>query len=142
MRQELIASKYSGFFAPATVAHIQQQNKLVANGSSTNKNDIALQVGTLGIINGCIDSESQVSFWPTFAMNNTYGIKTIPEEAYAMAMGNLSTAYGLIDQCRSVVSELDPEGTGAVDQVNEACMAALQLGFGMIQGAYTELSNV
>lgn len=75
-------------------------------------------------------------------MNNTYGIKTIPEEAYAMAMGNLSTAYGLIDQCRSVVSELDPEGTGAVDEVNEACMAALQLGFGMIQGAYTELSNV
>ncbi|KAG6358818.1 hypothetical protein INS49_012337 [Diaporthe citri] len=132
---------YGGFFAPATVAHIQQQNELVANGSSTNENDMALQLGTLGIINGCIDSESQVSFWPTFAMNNTYGIKAIPEEAYSMAMGNLSTAYGLIDQCRAAVSELDPEGTGAVNQVNEACMAALQLGFGEIQGAYTELSN-
>lgn len=75
-------------------------------------------------------------------MNNTYGIKTIPEEAYSMATGNLSTAYGLIDQCRAAVAELDPEGTGAVDQVNEACMAALQLGFGEIQGAYTALSNV
>ncbi|KAI7773322.1 hypothetical protein LA080_011226 [Diaporthe eres] len=132
---------YGGFFAPATVAHIQQQNELVANGTSTNENDVALQLGTLGIINGCIDSESQVSFWPKFAMNNTYGIKAIPEEVYSMAMGNLSTAYGLIDQCRAAVSELDPEGTGAVDQVNEACMAALQLGFGEIQGAYTELSN-
>lgn len=75
-------------------------------------------------------------------MNNTYGIKAIPEEAYSMAMGNLSTAYGLLDQCRDAVSELDLEGTGAVEEANEACLAALQLGFGLIQGAYTELSNV
>lgn len=124
------------------MAHFQQQNELIANGSATNENDVALQLGTLGIINGCIDSESQVSFWPTFAMNNTYGIKTIPEEAYSMAMGNLSTAYDLIGQCRAAVSELDPNATGAVDEVNEACLGALQLGFGMIQGVYTELSNV
>lgn len=124
------------------MAHIQQQNELIANGSATNENDVALQLGNLGIINGCIDSESQVSFWPTFAMNNTYGIKSIPEEAYSMAMANLSTAYELIGQCRAAVSELDPEGTGAVDEVNEACAGALQLGFGMIQGVYTELSNV
>lgn len=77
-----------------------------------------------------------------FAMNNTYGIKTIPEEAYSMAMGNLSAAYGLIDQCRSAVSALDPEGTGAVEEVNQACLAAMQLGYGFIQGVYTELSNV
>lgn len=75
-------------------------------------------------------------------MNNTYGIKAIPEEAYSMAMGNLSTAYVLLDQCRDAVSELDPEGTGAVEEVNEACLATIQLGFGVIQGAYTELSNV
>lgn len=124
------------------MANFQQQNELIANGSATNKNDVALQLGNLGIINGCIDSESQVSFWPTFAMNNTYGIKSIPEEAYSMAMANLSTAYELIGQCRAAVSALDPEGTGAVDEVNEACLGALQLGFGMIQGAYTELSNV
>lgn len=139
---ELTMPQYSGFFGPATVAHFQQQNELIANGSSTNENDVALQLGTLGIINGCIDSESQVSSWPTFAMNNTYGIKTIPEEAYDMAMGNLSAAYDLIHQCRAAVSELDPEGTGAVDEVNEACLGALQLGFGLIQGVYTEFSNV
>ncbi|KAG8168792.1 hypothetical protein KVR01_001541 [Diaporthe batatas] len=132
---------YSGFFGPATIAYFQRQNALIANGNATNEKDKALQLGTLGIINGCIDSESQVSFWPTFAMNNTYGIKTIPEEAYSMAVGNLSTAYGLMDQCRSAVSALDPEGTGAVDEVNQACAAALQLGFGFIQGVYTELSN-
>jgi hypothetical protein len=124
------------------MAQFQRQSELVANGTATNPNDIALQLGNMGIINGCIDSESQVSFWPSFAMNNTYGIKTIPEEAYSMAMGNLSTAYGLIDQCRSAAAVLDREGTGAVDEVNQACLAALQLGFGMIQGVYTELSNV
>ena len=124
------------------MAHFQQQNELIASGSSANENDVALQVGTLGITNGCIDSESQLSFWPTFAMNNTYGIKTISEEAYSMAMGNLSTAYDLLHQCRAAVSELDPERTGAVDEVNEACLGAFQLGFGFIQGVYTESSNV
>lgn len=124
------------------MANFQQQSELIANGSSANENDVAIQVGSLGIINGCIDSESQASFWPTFAMNNTYGIKAIPEEAYDIAVGNLSTAYDLLHQCRAAVAELDPEGTGAVDEVNEACFAATQLGFGLVQGVYTELSNV
>lgn len=123
------------------MAYFHHQNELIANGSA-NKNDVALELGTLGIMNGCLDSESQLSFWPTFAMNNTYGIKAIPEEAYNMVMGNLSTAYDLLHQCRAAVAELDPEGTGAVDEVNEACSTAIQLGFGVIQGVYTELSNV
>ncbi|KAK2615364.1 hypothetical protein N8I77_002126 [Diaporthe amygdali] len=133
--------EYSGFFGPATLANFQQQSELIANGSSANEKDVAIQVGSLGIINGCIDSESQASFWPTFAMNNTYGIKAIPEEAYEIAVGNLSTTYDLLHQCRAAVAELDPEGTGAVDEVNEACFAATQLGFGLVQGVYTELSN-
>lgn len=124
------------------MAYFQQQNERIANGSAANENDMALQLGTLGIMSGFLDSESQISFWPTFAMNNTYGIKTIPEEAYSIATGNLSTAYDLVNQCRATVSELDPEGTGAVDQVNEACLSAFQLGFGVVQGVYTELSNV
>ncbi|KAL1878258.1 hypothetical protein Daus18300_002176 [Diaporthe australafricana] len=132
---------YSGYFAPATVAHFQEQNKLVSNKSSANENDVAFELGTLGIMNGCIDAESQMSFWPTFAMNNTYGIKSIPEEAYNMAMGNLSTAYDLLHQCRAAVAEFDPEGTGAVDEVNEACSTAILFGYGVVQGVYTELSN-
>lgn len=36
------------------------------------------------------DSESQLSYWPAYAVNNTYGIKTIPYEAYETAASNVT----------------------------------------------------
>ncbi|KUI74065.1 hypothetical protein VM1G_09709 [Cytospora mali] len=132
---------YSGFFGPATVAYFQKQNELIANGSSTNDNDVALKLGTLGINNGCIDSESQLSYWPTYALNNTYGIKTIPDEAYEIAASNVTTCYDIIHECRAAAAMYDPAGTGSVDEVNEACLEAVNLCFGVVQGIYTESSN-
>lgn len=37
---------------------------------------------TLGIINGIIDEQIQAPYYPEFAVNNTYGIKSINDTIY------------------------------------------------------------
>ncbi|MBE3041384.1 hypothetical protein IMZ48_02130 [Candidatus Bathyarchaeota archaeon] len=84
--------------------------------------------------------------FPDFAMNNTYGYQAYSEEVYEMAMGNL-TAPGtgcedLIKKCRDVAKANDPDSLGNDAEANEDCTAATAVCFGVVQGAYTEVSDV
>lgn len=50
--------------------------------------------------------------------------------------------YDLVDRCRALVHEGDSERFGSNRTVNEACVAATDMCFGEIQGAYTAFTNV
>jgi len=50
--------------------------------------------------------------------------------------------YALIDKCRALVAEGDPERFGNNETVNEACLAATNLCFFGIQGTYQATSDV
>jgi len=127
------------------LAHFEDQNRRIANGSIDNSHDKALRLGTLGITNGCIDSESQAASFPHMAYNNTYGIQVISEDVYEQAMYNLTKpdgCYDLIHQCRDAAAVGDPLGYGNNDTVNQICVAATELCFLIIQGQYSIYSNV
>lgn len=121
-----VAVQYSGFFGSASAAYIQRQNDRLANGTYEATGGIAapvrLALGTLGLNNGCVDIESQISYYPTMMVNNTYGIKVVPDEVYVEARALADACYGPIAECRAAAAELDPEGTGAVAEVNALCV--------------------
>ncbi|KAJ9145532.1 Carboxypeptidase S1 A [Pleurostoma richardsiae] len=135
---------YSGFFGPATVAYFLQQNEEIANGTLDDPHAKPIRLGTLGINNGCIDVLLQAASYPEFAFNNTYGVQAIPQDVYEAAKANLTKpdgCYDLINQCRALQSERDPLSMGNDPDVNAACVAATELCFFEIQGAYTALST-
>lgn len=105
-----------------------------------------LPLGTLGIGNGCIDTEAQASSYPNIAYNNTYGIESYPEEVYDLVVGNLTApdvgCYDTIRQCRALRAEGDPTGQGTNQTVNEACQAASAVCFGVVLGSYVLTTNV
>jgi hypothetical protein len=84
--------------------------------------------------------------YPTFAYNNTFGLQIYGEEVYDMVVGNITEpetgCLALIDECRRLADEGDPHSFGNNQTVNEACVAATDLCFNKVQGAYQELSDV
>ncbi|KAJ4395819.1 hypothetical protein N0V93_000033 [Gnomoniopsis smithogilvyi] len=118
---------YSGFFGAASAAYITEQNERIMSGSYEKGTagvelPIEIELGTLGINNGCVDIESQLASFPEMMVNNTYGIKAVPEAFYSEALELVDVCYGLVANCRALAAEFDSEGTGSVDVVNEACV--------------------
>ena len=107
---------------------------------------MAFNLSTLGLGNACIDSLVQGPGFLEFAVNNTYGYQAYSDEMYDMAAGNF-TAPGtgcvdLIKACRETANANDPESLGDDAEANEACVAASTVCFGIVQGAFTEFSDV
>lgn len=132
---------YSGLFAPATAAHIQQQNHRIHNGTTSDPKAKPIQLGTLGLDNACVDALTQAASYPQFAYNNTYG-QFMDADLYTQAMHNLTMDGGCLDQiktCRAAVVVGDPDGHGTNDTVNSACLQATDFCFSGIQGAFLQL---
>ncbi|KAB5572158.1 Alpha/Beta hydrolase protein [Coniochaeta sp. 2T2.1] len=135
---------YSGFFAPAIFAHFQRQNEKIASGTLPDSKSKPLQLGAIGINNGCIDAVSQGPAYPEFAYNNTYGIQVISKEVYDEAKHNMTKPGGCldtVDMCRALANAGDPQGLGTNQTVNQVCQAATLLCFIQVQGAYNANSN-
>ena len=101
----------------------------ISNGSINATGDTyIIHLDTLGIVNGCIDLLTQELAYPTFAYNNTYGIKAINESRYQQAVDNFNRpdtgCRDLIVNCRNMAAVGDPDATGNNDTVNQACVAA------------------
>ena len=101
----------------------------ISNGSINATGDTyIIHLDTLGIVNGCIDLLTQELAYPTFAYNNTYGIKAINESRYQQAVDNFNRpdtgCRDLIVNCRNMAAVGDPDATGNNDTVNQACIAA------------------
>lgn len=105
-----------------------RQNQLIKNGSISTPGAHYLHINSLGIVNGLIDAEAQMSTWATFAWNNTYGIKAFNESEYYHAMYELTRAGGILDmvrECQRLQRELDPDDHGDVEQVNAYCQLTM-----------------
>ncbi|KAJ6145231.1 hypothetical protein N7470_009126 [Penicillium chermesinum] len=75
----LWTESYGGHYGPAFFDHFYKENEKIANGTVEG---IHLDFNTLGIINGIIDEAIQAPHYPEFAVNNTYGIKTVNDTVY------------------------------------------------------------
>ncbi|RSL74098.1 hypothetical protein CEP53_000532 [Fusarium sp. AF-6] len=136
---------YGGMYGPHFFSYFQDQNELINNGTPSLENATALNLATLGLDEPGIDYRAMAMGYPTFGHNNTYGIQVLSEEVYeeltAQIVAPDEGCYALIDRCRGLVAEGDPERFGTNETVNEACVEATNMCFGVIQGAYGLLSD-
>lgn len=123
----IFTESYGGHYGPAFVSFFMKQNGLIANGTIADPGAHILHINTLGIVNGLIDAEAQMSTWATFANNNTYDIKAFTDAEYDHAMHELTRPGGIKDsirECHRLQRELDPDDHGNVEEVNKACIKA------------------
>ncbi|KAF2247337.1 alpha/beta-hydrolase [Trematosphaeria pertusa] len=132
---------YAGHYAPVYAAYFEQQNDRIANGSITGS-AIQLHLDTVGLVNACIDMDTQMPFYPEFAFNNTYGFRTINETQYESAIAATETCRNMTATCRTMADEQDPEGLGTNLGVNEACLSAFMYCFATMHDGYTKERNL
>lgn len=83
--------------------------------------------------------------YPKLANNNSYGLKTIPDDVYAEAINNVTKpggCYDLVEACREAQVLGDPGDLGTNSTVNEICVAATSFCWLYVQGAYVDYANV
>lgn len=102
---------------------------------------MSLTIESLGLINACIDAETQIPFYPVMAANNTYGIKVFNDTTYAGSMAALPQCLNMTKACRSFASRLDSEGWGNNTDVNNACGQAYLYCFDAV-ARETQLGNI
>jgi Serine carboxypeptidase len=136
--------QYGGYYGPTYIAYFQEQLKL--SSAARGKSPISdLTFDTLGITNGCIDMMFQAPSYPQMAVNNTYALEAIPPSVAEEAATNHTKSGGcrdLIQQCRALGEQGDPQQLGSNATVNEACAGATQFCATFVLGAYDALSNV
>lgn len=126
------------------MAYFQSQNKMIRDGSTSGIDATPIHLDTLGITNGCIDSKIEIPFYLEYAVNNTYGFKSITDDIYNDARNNLTKAGGcndLVDRCRAL-NRFDAEDAAANDTVNAACAELRPYCWQYVQGAYVAASGV
>lgn len=125
----LFTESYGGRYGPTFVKKFMTQNELIANGSVSGPGTHYLHLDTLGIINGCINSEDTTSAYVEFPVANTYGIQGFTEEQYLHAKYEFIREGGLRDQireCRRMQLETDPNDYGDVKKTNDYCAEAAE----------------
>jgi hypothetical protein len=122
------------------MAYFQSQNKRIEGGSLKVPRAKHLNLDTLGITNGCIDSAIEGPLYPEYAFNNTYSFQLYSEEVYLDVKNNVTTCLGLVDQCR-MLAAYDAENIGTNDTINAACAEATVYCYQYVQGAFA-LSGV
>ena len=143
-RISIWTESYGGHYGPAFANFFQEQNEKIANGTWSDVGETYdIHLDTLGIINGCIDTLVQEPSYPEMAFNNTYGIKAINRTVYDQSIAAFTAPGGvreLIEICRALAAEGDPENQGSNATVNDACSAANDATSDM-EGPYIEYSG-
>jgi carboxypeptidase C (cathepsin A) len=136
---------YDGHYGPIYADYFETQAEKIEQNSvlpnATNTRDIPLHLDTVGFINPCIDIDTQMPFYPEFAMNNTYGIQAITPENYKYAVESTATCTSMSATCKSLADTQDPEGLGNVPAVNDACFNAFDFCFSSMHQNYTHSSR-
>ncbi|CAF3484839.1 hypothetical protein SNK05_004760 [Fusarium graminearum] len=135
----LFAESYGGRYGPVFAETFVKQNARRQSGELPYNSTIDVHLSSLGIVNGCVDMETQVPYYPTFAIDNTYNYKAL-SAGDAQFYQDKFTAEGgcrdLLQKCATDASVGDPEGEGAEESINKACSDALNNCYD-IQDAYT-----
>lgn len=114
---------YGGHYVPVYANYFEEQNDRIATGE-LNAPAVQIHIDTIGLLNACIDSDTQTPFYPEFAFNNTYGIKAINQTQYDAAVAATEQCKNLSGTCRKLAGEQDPRGLGNNPDVNDACLEA------------------
>jgi carboxypeptidase C (cathepsin A) len=143
-RISLWTESYGGHYGPAFSAFFEEQNTKIANGTWKDVGETyIIDFDTLGIINGCVDVQTQELSYPHMAYNNTYGIKAINETIYNQSVEAYTMPGGvrdLIIQCQEAAAAGDPENTGNNATVNQICSDTNFASYD-VEGPYIELSG-
>jgi carboxypeptidase C (cathepsin A) len=129
------SESYGGHYGPVYAEFFETQNELIVAGTIAAP-AIQLQLDTIGLINACIDIDTQMPMYPEFAFNNTYGIKAINESQYQSAVASSASCRNLTGICRTMADEQDPKGLGNNPAVNKACLDAFLYCFGNMHDGY------
>ena len=123
----LFTESYGGKFAPVFASYFEQQNERRSTGTLKSNSTLAIQLETVGILDGLVDDLIQDYYYPFYAYNNTYGIQAISETDEINSLQDYSGAnkcQAQIQNCRSAMSSTDPNGYGDVDATNQLCEQA------------------
>ncbi|KAK0652264.1 Alpha/Beta hydrolase protein [Cercophora newfieldiana] len=123
------SQSYGGHFAPAIAMLLKNH----------------MRINSVGVINGIFDLLIQAPFYPTFAVKNTYNIKTISDvvaEAAAKSMSQPGGCADLAGACKQLQQTYDPQNTGANTTVNDICFGAFQYCWGNVYYPYEALSGL
>lgn len=124
------SESYGGHYGPTFADYFETQSQHIADGS-IDKSAIPLRLETIGLVNACIDMMTQMPSYTEMAYNNTYGIQFINETQYQAYQNRWPACSQKIEACRSL-AERDPEGMGAITEVNQACSNAFTYCFGTV----------
>jgi hypothetical protein len=113
---------------PVYADYFEQQNDKIASGNITGC-AVQLHIDTVGLINACIDIDTQMIFYPEYARNNTYGLDLISDEDYEAAHAAWPTCKNMTATCRSLAAAKDPNGVGNQPDINAACKGAFDYCF-------------
>ncbi|PVH90858.1 alpha/beta-hydrolase, partial [Periconia macrospinosa] len=128
---------YDGHYAPVFADYFESQADKLESGEIKSTGEVPLHLDTLGFINPCIDTDTQVASFPEFAFNNTYGIKAITQDQYDFALSSTPTCKKLSDACVALSDSKDPNGLGNLPDVNKACYEAFMFCFTTMHDNYT-----
>lgn len=123
----LFTESYGGRYGPLFAEKWEQQNQKRVTGELRANSTVEVRLGSLGIVNGCVDQEIQVPYYPIFANNNTYGFKALSDvEAihYSAKFGSPDGCKAKVQQCVAAALASDPNGEGTNANVNSICAAA------------------
>jgi hypothetical protein len=126
------------------VTFFREQNEKIRNRTWVNAGEThVLNLDTLGIINGCVDTLVREPSYPEMAYNNTYGIEAINGTVYESSLRAFNEPGGvkeLIQKCRALAAEGNPENQRNNDTVNQAYSHANDA-TGAVENPYISLSN-
>jgi carboxypeptidase C (cathepsin A) len=129
------SESYGGHYAPVYADFFEKQNERIVAGTLPAP-AIQLHVDTVGLVNACIDIDTQMPSYPEFAFNNTYGIEAINQTQYESALSSAAMCRNMTSVCRTMADEQDPEGLGNKAEVNKACLNAYLFCFSKMHDGY------
>ncbi|KAH8890858.1 carboxypeptidase C [Thozetella sp. PMI_491] len=132
----LWTESYGGHYGPTFGQYFEMQNEKIKIGSLPG---IPLRLATLGIGNGIIDAAAQFPSYPDFAMNNTYGIKSVPDDVYTHMNFSCYMRNGCLEQisrCREAIQY----ARNSIE-TTAACVEATNMCRDNVEGPYYEYSG-
>ncbi|GAO14990.1 hypothetical protein UVI_02027820 [Ustilaginoidea virens] len=123
----IFSESYGGRYGPLFAETWEEQNHKRLSGELNANATVAVQLSSLGIVNGCVDQEIQVPYYPVFASTNTYGYAALADGAAKFYSAKFSAPDGCqqkLRQCFGAALAQDAMGRGNNPQVNTLCAAA------------------
>ncbi|PHH88993.1 hypothetical protein CDD83_6784 [Cordyceps sp. RAO-2017] len=116
----LFAESYGGIYGPVFAETFETQNQRRLTGELPRATTLELRLTSLGIVNGLVDMMTQMPTLPAFAVNNTYGIKTVSDREanlYSRKFFARGGCRDLLVRCQAAAS--GPPARDASPQVDD-----------------------